>query len=514
MPDIVLRDVSFHYSAEDDAPGSSEAKQVTGVRDISVTFPSGSVTVITGASGSGKSTLLKLINGLIPHLIEGELQGEILVDGRAPREQDIQELGTQIGTVFQNPRSQFFTSRVVEELAFAGENAGAKREEIMEHLLEVARQWGIGDFLGRKLNALSGGELQLVAGACAMSQGQDIVLFDEPTSNLSPRGIEVFTEILRELKRGGATIVIAEHRVYPMRGLADQVLVMEDGRVALCLSGDDFYTRDEDFRLRYGLRTLEAPQLRAPTSTPPTSTPQNNPATPTPADGVLVRDLHFSYGQEAVLDIPDAHLPAGQVTALLGANGAGKTTLCRVLIGLERSGKGCRISFAGQRLRSRQRAAHSALVMQDVNRQLFSETVLGEVCLGNETDEERGEELLEQLGLAREAQRHPNSLSGGQKQRLVIANALAAEAQFYVFDEPTSGVDFRHLQAISSLLRDLAARGKTVLVVSHDLEFVDAVADRYLQLWPLAAGRESQLEEVHRVEDLNWSPGRAFGAKR
>ena len=214
------------------------------------------------------------------------------------------------------------------------------------------------------------------------------------------------------------------------------------------------------------------------------------------------------------MDIPDAHLPAGQVTALLGANGAGKTTLCRVLIGLERSGKGCRISFAGQRLRSRQRAAHSALVMQDVNRQLFSETVLGEVCLGNETDEERGEELLEQLGLAREAQRHPNSLSGGQKQRLVIANALAAEAQFYVFDEPTSGVDFRHLQAISSLLRDLAARGKTVLVVSHDLEFVDAVADRYLQLWPLAAGRESQLEEVHRVEDLNWSPGRAFGAKR
>ena len=136
-----------------------------------------------------------------------------------------------------------------------------------------------------------------------------------------------------------------------MRGLADQVLVMEDGRVALCLSGDDFYTRDEDFRLRYGLRTLEAPQLRAPTSTPPTSTPQNNPATPTPADGVLVRDLHFSYGQEAVLDIPDAHLPAGQVTALLGANGAGKTTLCRVLIGLERSGTAIALKAARRAFR-------------------------------------------------------------------------------------------------------------------------------------------------------------------
>lgn len=203
--------------------------------------------------------------------------------------------------------------------------------------------------------------------------------------------------------------------------------------------------------------------------------------------GITAENLRFSYGKTRVLDIEHLEIPAGAVTVLTGANGAGKTTLARVLIGLAHPEKDSRIYFNGHRCRSLQRTKRSVLVMQDVNRQLFGQSVAGEVALGNtDVTSENVREILGNLGLDGLEERHSMTLSGGQKQRLVIANAIASKAELYVFDEPTSGVDYGHLMSISRLIRRLASDGKAVLVISHDWEFLNEVTDRELRLAPLA----------------------------
>lgn len=510
-----IEQVTFDYQPDEDA---TPDLQVAGVKNITLDFPPGSCTLITGPSGSGKSTLLKLLNGLIPELFPGNLEGKVRLGGLDTREVDIQILGRAAGTVFQNPRSQFFTATVFQELAFSLENAGENPEVIWENLEAAAKTWGIEDFLGRKIARLSGGEQQLVASAVALAGPQRIVLFDEPTSNLSPEAIGLFTKILRDLKRQGFTIVVAEHRLYPLREIADRVVVMREGQVIEDMPAGEFFAGSDTHRRELGLRILSRPQERCfqslleslpgedsggipvhevisgnpgevamPSGADnPRRAPHEPPATTEAASGIVAENLRFSYGKTPVLNIDHLEIPAGQVTALTGPNGAGKTTLARVLIGLAHPDKATRIFFGGQRARSWQRTKRSTLVMQDVNRQLFGESVAAEVALGNTgVSAETTREVLRELGLAGLENRHPMTLSGGQKQRLVIANAIVGDCELYVFDEPTSGVDYGHLMSISRLLRRLAQRGKAVMVISHDWEFLNEVADRELRLVPL-----------------------------
>lgn len=471
-----IQGVSFSYHSDPDAVGSAH---VVGVEEITLDFPPGSCTLVTGASGSGKSTILKLLNGLIPALYKGELAGTTLVLGQETTKTDIQHLGRCAGMVFQNPRSQFFTSTVLEELAFASENAGDEPTVIADRIADVLSRWGIGSLKDRKLAELSGGELQLVACGAAMAGPQKILLLDEPTSNLSPAAIDAFTDVIRKLKDDGWTLVIAEHRVYPLNGIADRAVVMVGGRVVRDTSGAQFFAMPDEERRALGLRTLTKPESLA-----GACGAENQ-------SGVRATNLRFSYGKHRVLDIPEFVIPAGSVVALTGANGAGKSTLARTLIGLAQAEKGSQIWFGDKQCNRAWRQKLSQLVMQDVNRQLFAESVAAEVTLGNGVvSEERVAGLLADLGLAGLEDRHPMTLSGGQKQRLVIANALASDAQLYVFDEPTSGVDYQHLIAISSQIRALAALGKSVLVISHDLEFINEVADHQACLAPIAADGE------------------------
>ena len=324
--------------------------------------------------------------------------------------------------------------------------------------------------------------MQLVACAAAVAGPQQILLLDEPTSNLSPEAISAFSKVLQRLKTAGWTLVVAEHRVYPLKGLADQVAIMGEGRIQHLFPADEFFSLSPKQRKELGLRTLEKPEIcvRA------TLDQQ--------ADGITAKNLRFSYGKHRVLNIPSLCLPKGKVVALVGPNGAGKTTLARALIGLAHPERGSDISFSGKSCRAADRQKRSVLVMQDVNRQLFAETVAAEVVLGNDNlSKEQVQALLADLGLQGLSERHPMTLSGGQKQRLVIANALASQAELYVFDEPTSGVDYQHLLSISSQIRSLATKSKAVLIISHDLEFINEVADYQLLLEPLDSEMNVQL---------------------
>lgn len=411
------------------------------------------------------------------------------VDGIDVQTAPISEAGRTSATVFQNPRTQFFTSDVAGELAFQGENYGLAPRLIRSRTARAAEEVGITALMGRSLARLSGGELQKVACAQALAAGTEVLLLDEPTSNLSPEAIDEFSELLGRIKAAGRTIVVAEHRLYFLRGLADRVILLRDGRIESDQSGDRFFAMDEGSRERLGLRTLVRPALH----TAPARSPRQEHPAPTqdagPSQGLTLEDVRFGYRGHPVLDIDLLHLPAGRISALVGPNGAGKTTLAKVICGLVAPARGSRISLDGRPTTQRGRTAASYIVMQDVHRQLFADTVAGEVTLGlpdERCDAAATASLLSGLDLGELAGRHPLSLSGGQKQRLVIASAMACRKRVYVFDEPTSGVDRNHLVAIAGRMRALARDGAVVILISHDLELLELCADRICTVHPLS----------------------------
>lgn len=470
MSDVSFDQVTFAYRPQD---GLEPGESVTALTCVSHDFPRGSATLLTGPSGCGKSTLLRLANGLIPHVTHGHLTGRVTVDGLDPSRHRLVDVGRRTATIFQNPRNQFFAATVGEELAFARQQAGEPLEVIRAAVAQAAQTLGMSAWLSRSLHQMSGGELQRVACGTALTSPATIVLFDEPTSNLSTESIAEIARIMRLMKQAGATLIIAEHRVYFLRDIVDTVLTMDAGRIERVWDAEEFFSLGDDERRHRGIRTLVPPCLEA-RETDPTGPPRC---------GLTLSNVTFSYGKRKVLDIPHLNLPAGTVSAIMGANGVGKSTLCRIVTGLAEAGRHASITWNGREVNRRARLAMSSFVMQDVHRQLFSASVTDEVMVG--TRSRPGADvtaLLSRLGLSDLADRHPMSLSGGQKQRLVIASALADDACVVVFDEPTSGVDQRHLVDIVALIRSLARSGVAVVVVSHDLEFVNACADHVVTL--------------------------------
>ena len=463
---LAIRGVSYSY------PGGRPV-----LDDVDMDVTPGALTLVCGASGSGKSTVLRLLNGLIPNFHEGELSGRVLIDDEDVSSAPIERSGLRTATVFQNPASQFFTTTVADELAFAPQNYRVEAGEIRRRRAGALEELGIGDLADRDLRTLSGGQVQKVACAQALAQRTPVILLDEPTSNLDPRAIDDVRATIGRLKAAGRTLVVAEHRVYFLRGLVDEVVIMGRGRVVHRMAGEELWRIGEARRKELGLRALERPRLavrpaglaaiaggagRRPAAEDADDAVGNG------ADGLLIENLQVERSGRLVLDIPRLFFPAGAVTGVVGANGVGKTTLARAVCRLQRARRGARMSLGGRELRS----GRAFLVMQDVHRQLFTESV----------SQEASAPQLERLDLAALADRHPLSLSGGQKQRLVIATAIDQDARVLILDEPTSGVDHRHLVAIAAELRDLAREGRVVIVISHDVEFLNECADRVIDM--------------------------------
>lgn len=479
---IDVASLSFSYVSE------LTGDRVEALKDVDLSADAGSLTLVCGASGCGKSTLMKALTGLVPQMTPGELDGVVRINGRNLADVALTDVGHLCSSVFQNPRTQFFCDTVAEELAFCGENYGRERTTLRQQSERAAKLMGISHLLERKLTTLSGGQLQKVALACALASGAPVLLADEPTSNLDPAAISEVRAALKVLKEQGLTIVVVEHRLHFLRGLADQVLLMESGRVTRRWSGAEFFSMGQAQRRSLGLRTLVDP------GPPETWVGQvqagrqekqgrqgNREATPSQVR-LSCRGLSFAYGASPVFEGLDADFPAGQITCIAGANGVGKTTLVRVLCGLAAPSSGS-ISLDGVPASRKTRRSACALVMQDTGRQLFSDTLAGELTIGaSHASGQSGEQLLADFDLANLGERHPLSLSGGQKQRLVIAAARATGRPIVILDEPTSGVDARHLDSITATLRRIADEGAAVVVVTHDGEFAAACADRLITL--------------------------------
>lgn len=492
---IDVASLSFSYVSE------LTGDRVEALKDVDLSADAGSLTLVCGASGCGKSTLMKALTGLVPQMTPGELDGVVRINGRNLADVALTDVGHLCSSVFQNPRTQFFCDTVAEELAFCGENYGRERATLRQQSERAAKLMGISHLLERKLTTLSGGQLQKVALACALASGAPVLLADEPTSNLDPAAISEVRAALKVLKEQGLTIVVVEHRLHFLRDLADQVLLMEGGMVTRRWSGAEFFSMGQAQRRSLGLRTLvdpgppetwvgqgqvgcrenQAGQGQVGCREKQAARQENREATPSQVR-LSCRGLSFAYGANPVFEGLDADFPAGQITCIAGANGVGKTTLVRVLCGLAAPSSGS-ISLDGVPASRKTRRSACALVMQDTGRQLFSDTLAGELTIGaSHASGQSGEQLLADFDLANLGERHPLSLSGGQKQRLVIAAARATGRPIVILDEPTSGVDARHLDSITATLRRIADEGAAVVVVTHDGEFAAACADRLITL--------------------------------
>jgi energy-coupling factor transport system ATP-binding protein len=481
---IALRDVTYTY----------EGQGVPSLSHLSLHIDRGECVLLCGKSGCGKTTVTRLLNGTIPGFFDGRLEGEVLLGGKDVTGQAMYRIAEQVGSVFQNPRTQFYTTNTTSEIAFGCENRGLPPEEIRRRVEAVSREMGIGRLLDRSIFQLSGGEKQIVALASVCAMGPDVYVLDEPSSNLDSASIRKVGEALRMLKAQGKTIVVAEHRIFYLRGLVDRALYLEEGRLMRDYTMEELLAFDEGERMRTGIRGMVAagssgpvlPRQRLspclPVPPPSRLPPARPPAPAASAPSMEMRDIECRYGRTPVLDIAHLELSADEVTAMTGENGAGKSTFATALCGLLRRQKGA-YSFSGTPLAARQRIRESYMVLQEVNHQLFADSVRREVTLGATGTGGRSlQDILQGLDLEGLEERHPLTLSGGQKQRVAIAAALFCGKRVMVFDEPTSGLDYTHMVQMGQLLKRLKDEGCLLLVITHDHEFVARCCDRVLRM--------------------------------
>ena len=449
---IKIDHISFSYGEENENTG--------GVRDIDLNIEDGQFVVLCGESGCGKTTITRLINGLIPHYYEGQMAGEVWVNGEKVSEQPLYDTAAVVGSVFQNPRSQFFNVDTTSEITFGCENLGQPEKDIRERFAKTVRDFRLEKLMDRNIFHLSGGEKQKIACAGVSIMEPDVLVMDEPSSNLDAASILDLRKILAFWKSQGKTIIVSEHRLYYLRGLADRFIYLAEGQVSRDYSAAEFEQLTEQQRSNMGLRTFALERLL-----PPVLPQQEKTA-------LALHNFRFAYKNEPeTLHIMDCEIPTNRIVGIIGNNGAGKSTFSRCFCGLE---KRCgEIVWNGRKYRPKDRLSTCYMVMQEVNHQLFTESVLDEVLISMEEEkQERAEEILNRLDLLAFKDRHPMSLSGGQKQRVAIASAIASKRSILFFDEPTSGLDYRHMKEVANVLRQVRDAGITVYVITHDLELI------------------------------------------
>lgn len=475
---IQFNNVTFSYDNEE---------KLQCLNKFNLQIKHGECILLCGPSGCGKSTVTRLVNGLIPHFYEGEIKGQVLVDGKNPATEELYDMAKVVGTVFQNPRSQFYNVDTTSELCFGCENEGLPVEVIRRRMAETIETAKIEKLMDRNIFELSGGEKQKIACACVMTSSPDVIVLDEPSANLDQEAILDLKEMIKIWRKQKKTILIAEHRLSYCLELVDRVIIMENGTTAAELSQKSFRMLQAKDLQTMGLRALECKDAGH-----MTMKKQDD-------EYMVVKNMKFGYTKnKLVLNMKEIRIPVGEIVAIVGKNGVGKSTFLKCLCGIERKCKAT-LSYKGKEYGNRQRLKLIYMVMQDVNHQLFTESVVDEIRISmKEEDEGVLEELLERLDLKEYKDRHPVSLSGGQKQRVAVASAFASNREIILFDEPTSGLDYGHMIQVSKLLRQLKEEGKTVLVVTHDSELIETCCTRVIHLEQYAKGEVIPIQHLYR----------------
>ena len=440
--------------------------------DINLEIQDGEFVLICGESGCGKTTMTKLINGLIPHFVRDvSVDGTITVCGKNVAEMPMYEIAELVGSVFQNPRTQFFYTNSNAEMAFGLENKGVEPEYIRKRIKNTINELDIEKLEDRDVFSMSGGEKQLLAFASVYAMNPQIYVLDEPSANLDIAAMEKLSERMKVIKEKGHTVVVAEHRLAWIQKFADRIIYMKEGRIEQEFTSDEFKALSDLKRKQMGLRSIVPEQIQIPEITGNSE------------DAVLqICNLSCKRKKQMIFQNISLSARAGDIIGITGKNGAGKSTFCNCLCGLLKP-KGGEILYQGKKLSEKARAKLFGMVMQEVNHQLFSDSVKNECLLANEeASEQEIRELLEKFDLEEYAEYHPMILSGGQRQRLAICQAVMGEKKLLIFDEPTSGLDFRHMCQVEKLMKQLSEEKYIIIVVTHDYEFLNRACKRYIRI--------------------------------
>ncbi len=457
-----LDSVSFCY----------EGRRKPALERIRLRADPGEFVLLCGPSGCGKTTLTRVLNGLCPEFYPGRLVGGYVLGETDMTALSIKEKSSMVGSVFQDPETQFFATRGYDEIVFGSEQRAVSAGRIRARLEELNRLLRLESLYGKDLFSMSSGEKQKIAVASACMLSPRMLVLDEPSANLDTQSALKLGTILAGLKEAGVSIVLSEHRAHYVKGVFDRALYIEGGRVledfaardALALSGDELADR--------GLRPFEAPALR----------PLQDPSAYDGPSFCKTEALGFSYGSARVLEGLDLTIPQGRVTVVLGGNGAGQTKLLRVLSGLLEPSSGA-IAFRGRSLSRRARIGQSFLLEQNGSNQIFSNRVEREFLIDVPGQSARDiRRTLEDLGLWEKRDLHPLRLSGGEKQRLLVGVSSLSAKKLLLLDEPTSGLDAANARRVSALLRRNAEQGQTVVIATHDVEFANRTADFAIRL--------------------------------
>jgi len=471
MNAIELINVNFTYHGVKD----------TGLKNINLKIKKGEFILLTGRSGCGKTTLTRLINGLIPHFFPGELTGRVIADNTEVQHASTYELAEKVGSVFQDPRSQFFTTNTISEVAFGCENLGLSSVEINQRISDAFSTFQIENLKNRSIFSLSSGEKQKIALASTYAMRPSIYVLDEPSANLDIYSTKMLGKLLKNLKEQGYTIIVSEHRLYYLMDLVDRVLYMKDGSIVDEWTSKEALGLSETEIIKKGLRAFNLDNLMQIKQQLIQPFESRNPyefiakdISVTLSGQHLLKNVSLSVNKQGLNDI----------VGITGANGVGKTTLVKCLCGLLKKQFGT-VKVNGKILSNRNRAREMYFVMQDTDYQLFTESVEDELRLGNQKGkilDGKIDETLDMLGLNAYRNTHPMALSGGQKQRVTIASAAVNSAKVLFFDEPTSGLDGENMRSVSQILTNLYQSGKLVFVISHDLEFLLNTCSKIIHL--------------------------------
>lgn len=446
------------------------------LRKVSGNIPAGRCVVLCGGSGCGKSTLLRCINGLIPQFYEGELTGFCRLDGHGTADLSIGEIGELAASVFQDPRSQFFTVNSSNEVAFGLENHGLPQEKIRDRVDEAFRTFHLEHLKNRNVYELSSGERQLISILSAWAMDTDIFLLDEPTANLDFAATQQLRNILLKLKKQGKTLLLSEHRLYYLADIADEYWIMANGEIKHKYTAEKAKSLSPLQLHTLSLRTLDLEQITV-SERPPQ--PENMP------QALSVSNLRYEYGRKnrAILSDVNFSVCTHEIVGLVGANGCGKTTLGKLIAGLYHS-TGGEISLFGKAQKPKQLQKQVLFIMQEAEFQFFTNSVLHELQYGHKITaefEKKTETLLKSMDMWECRDRHPFSLSGGQMQRLTLMMAYLSDKPIVILDEPTAGQDAESLKRCAELIREMG-KEKTVLIITHDLELIADACDRCIGL--------------------------------
>jgi energy-coupling factor transport system ATP-binding protein len=488
------------------------------LREVDLHLPEGCFVLVVGVSGAGKSTLLRCINGLVPHFSGGELTGYIEVDGQQPVLVGPQQMSRHVGFVFQDPEAQFVVDQVEDEIAFALEHAAMPRQEMRIRIEEVLDLLDLAPLRGRRLDTLSGGERQRVAIAAGLALRPKVLVLDEPTSQLDPKSAEDVLHTLFRLNSDlGLTVILAEHRLERVMAFADTLILLPDDGNGVCVGtpaemaqqmgltpplvslGKALGWEPLPLTIKQGRQFARAMEQTIPAPPPPPAAQTISPSkSRQPSRSrqsqekpvIQVHKLDVTYGGRAALRGVSLEVQPGEMVALMGRNGSGKTTLLRTIVGLVKQRRG-EIAVMGRSIAGRDTAdicREVGYVPQDPGALLFAETVLEEltITLNNHgqqaTTPFAPHDLLERLHLSDKAHRYPRDLSAGERQRVALAAVAVVRPRVLLLDEPTRGLDYAAKQGLIDLLNDWRSEGGAVVLVTHDVELVAALADRVVLL--------------------------------